>query len=65
MDNKFEMEHNRFRNDVGKIRYAGQLMKDRAHKWYWTYHQQISARDATRVRGPSNQEPRYADWDRF
>ena len=32
VDNKFEMEPNRFRDNVRKIRYAGQLMKDRAHK---------------------------------
>ena len=49
VDNKFEMEPNRFPDDVRKIRYAGQLMKDRAHKWYWTYHLQISERDTTRV----------------
>ena len=65
VDNKFEMEPNRFRNDVQKIRNAGQLMKDRAHKWYRAYHLQISERDATRVRGPINLDPRYADWDRF
>ena len=49
VDNKFEMEPNRFCDDVRKIRYAGQLMKDRAHKWYRAYHLQISERDATRV----------------
>ena len=49
VDNKFEIESNRFRDNVRKIRYAGQLMKDRAHKWYRAYHLQISERDATRV----------------
>ena len=65
VDNKFEMEPNRFRDDVRKIRYAGQLMKDRAHKWYRAYHLQISERDAIRVRGPIELDPCYADWDRF
>ena len=65
VDNKFEVEPNGFRDDIRKIRYAGQLMKDRAHKWYRAYHFQISKRDATRVRGPIDQDPRYADWDRL
>ena len=65
VDNKFDMEPNRFRDDVRKIRYAGQLMKDRAHKWYRAYHLQISERDATKVRGPIDLDPRYTDWDRF
>ena len=51
VDNKFEMEPNQFHDDVRKIRYAGQLMKDRADKWYRSYHLQISERDATRIRG--------------
>ena len=65
VDNKFQMEPNRFRDDVRKIRYAGQLMKDRAHKWYRAYHLQIGERDATRVRGPIDLDQRYTDWDRF
>ena len=48
VDNKFELKPNQFRDDVRKIRYAGQLMKVRAHKWYRAYHLQISERDATR-----------------
>ena len=65
VDNKFEMEPNRFHDEVRKIRYAGQLLKDSVHKWYRAYHLQISERDATRVRGPIDLDPRYADWDRF
>ena len=63
VDNKFnlKMESNRFRDDVRKIRYAGQLMKDRAHKWYRAYHLQISERDTTRVRGPIDLDPCYTD----
>ena len=40
--NKFRIKPNRFRVDVRKIRYPGQHMKDRAHKWYRAYHLQIS-----------------------
>ena len=65
VDNKFKMEHNQFHDDVQKIRYAGQLIKDRAHKWYWAYHLQIRERDVTRVQGAIDLDPRYADWDRF
>ena len=65
VDNKFEMEPNRFCDDVWKIRYAGQLMKDRAHKWYRACHLQISERDAIRVLGHIDLNPRYTNLDRF
>jgi hypothetical protein len=65
LENKFAMEPVRYGDDVRKIRYAGQLMKDRAHKWYRSYHLQISLRDATRVHGPVDLDPRFANWDLF
>ena len=65
VNNKFEMELNRSCNDVRKIRYAGQLMNDGAHKWYRAYYLQFCERNATRVRGPIDLDPRYANWDRF
>ena len=58
--NKFIMEPRRFSDDVRKIRFAGQLMKDRAYKWYRAYHLQISSRDATRIRGDIELDPQYA-----
>ena len=63
--NKFIMEPRLFSDDVRKIRFAGQLMKDRAYKWYRAYHLQISSRDATRIRGDIELDPQYASWDRF
>ena len=63
--NKFIMEPRRFLDDVRKVRFAGQLMKDRAYKWYRAYHLQISSRDATRIRGDIELDPQYASWDRF
>ena len=63
--NKFIMEPRRFSDDVRKIRFACQLMKDRAYKWNRVYHLQISSRDATRIRGDIELDPQYASWDRF
>ena len=40
------MEPKRFRTDLMKIRYAGQRMQAKAHKWYESYHLQISYKNA-------------------
>lgn len=65
VENKFDMEPFRFSTDVIKIRYAGQLLKDKAYRWYRAYHLQISSKDAYRVRGSRELDPQFASWDRF
>ena len=65
VENKFVMEPTRFGTDVIKIRYTGQLLKDKAYRWYKAYHLQISSRDAFRVRGTYDLDPQFASWDRF
>ena len=64
-ENKFVMEPKRFRTDLLKIRYAGQRMQGKAHKWYESYHLQISYKDAFRVKGLRELDPRFATWERF
>jgi hypothetical protein len=65
LENKFSAEPNRFKEDIIKIRFAAQLLEDKAHRWYKSYHLQISEKDAYRVRGVRQLDPRYATWERF
>ena len=65
LENKFTMEPRRFKTDVMKIRYTAQLLDGKAHKWYKSYHLQISSKDAYRVRGIRELDPIYATWERF
>ena len=65
LENKFSMEPRRFRSDLNKIRFTGQLLEGKAAKWYKSYHLQISSREAFRVRGIRELDPVYARWDRF
>src|SRR3979411_1503714 len=37
----------------------------KAHKWYKSYHLQISSKDAYRVRGIRQLDPTFATWERF
>ena len=57
LTNKFILEPRRFSDDVRKIRFAGQWMKDRAYKWYRVYHLQISSCNGTRIRGDIELDP--------
>ena len=61
LEDKFSMEPNRFSTDLMKIKYAGQRLKDKAYMWYRSYHLQISQRDAYRVAGIVELDPRYAN----
>lgn len=45
------MELSRFPNNVMKIRYAGQLLKDKAYKRHRGCRLQFSSKGAYRVRG--------------
>ena len=45
LEDKFSMEPTRFSTDLMKIKYAGQRLKDKAYKWYRSYHLQISQRE--------------------
>lgn len=65
VENKFFMEPNRFDSDLTKIRYTGLFLDGKASKWYWSYHLQISSKDAYRVRGVRDLEPKFASWDYF
>lgn len=65
LENKFQAEKKKYASDLSRIRYAANLFEGKVAKWYESYHLQISPKDALRVRGTVDLDPKFATWDYF